>query len=129
MEENDIQETRRLAQMLRLLIRISGRPLRDVERELGLGSGMLSKILLGRLRLQVSHVLMITRFLGIDPGDFFRWAYPYKGQPHELVQAAQLQMPARDRVIVRDEEAERLEEARFRDRVREVLRELLAQEK
>lgn len=69
-------DSQRLAELLALLVRVSGRSRRSIEEELGLGSSALSKILGGTVRLQVSHVLDILAVLEVDPGDFFRMAFP-----------------------------------------------------
>lgn len=53
-----------------------------------MGSGGLGKILGGTGRLQMSHVLMILAALGVDPGDFFRWVYPFRGRSSELIENA-----------------------------------------
>lgn len=69
-------DSRRLAELLALLVRVSGRSRRSIEEEMGLGSSGLSKILGGTVRLQVSHVLDVLAVLQVDPGDFFRMAFP-----------------------------------------------------
>jgi transcriptional regulator with XRE-family HTH domain len=76
------QEALRVARHLHQLIRIQERSQRSIEKELGLGSAILSKMLNGTIRLQVSHVLMILDALGIPPGQFFRAVYPKKGREH-----------------------------------------------
>ena len=81
----DTREARRLAERLALLIRASGRSLRSLEQELGLSSSMLSKMLNGTMRLQMAHVFMILRALGVGPGIFFRWAYPAEPRTSPLL--------------------------------------------
>lgn len=88
MSDPFLDESRRLAHLLGVLVRTSGRSLRSLEKDLGLGSAGLSKVLNGTVRLQVEHVLRITEALGVDPGDFFRWAFPYRGRPGRLIQEA-----------------------------------------
>jgi hypothetical protein len=68
-------ETRRLADLLDQVVRLSKRSRRSLEADLGLGSSGLSKILKGTIRLQVSHVLAILEALQVDPYDFYRVAY------------------------------------------------------
>lgn len=58
-----------------MAVRVSGRSRRSLEEELGLGSSVLSKILGGTVRLQMSHVLAILDAVHVDPADFFRMAY------------------------------------------------------
>lgn len=76
MGDLNAEDTRRLAEILSVLIRVSGRSRRSIEEEMGLGSSGLSKILGGTVRLQVTHVLDILQALEVDPGDFFRMAFP-----------------------------------------------------
>lgn len=78
-----------MAKLLGVLVRTSDRSLRSLEQELGLGSAGLSKILNGTVRLQLSHILKITEALGVEPGHFFRWAFPTQGRPSGLIQNAQ----------------------------------------
>ena len=87
MDDLHEQEAVRLAELLSLLVRVSGRPRQSLEQDLGLGSGGLGKIL-GGTKLQMSHVLMILKALGVDPGDFFRWVYPFRGRASELIESA-----------------------------------------
>lgn len=86
MEDLHEREAARLAELLSLLVRVSGRS--SLGQELGLGSAGLSNILGGKERLQVSHVLMILTALGVEPGEFFRWAYPFRGRSSELIESA-----------------------------------------
>ena len=88
MEDLHEREAARLAELLSLLVRVSGRSRRSLEQELELGSGGLGKILGGTGRLQMSHILMILAALGVDPGDFFRWVYPFRGRSNELIENA-----------------------------------------
>lgn len=69
-------EVRRLADLLAMVVRVSGRSRRSIEAELGLGSSGLSKILNGTVRLQMSHILSILEAVEVDPNEFFQVAYP-----------------------------------------------------
>ena len=71
-------EARRLVALLNRLLRHSGRSMRSVEAELGLGSSVVSKVLSGAIRPQISYVLMIARAIGLSPDEFFHLAYPKK---------------------------------------------------
>jgi transcriptional regulator with XRE-family HTH domain len=71
-------EARRLVALLNRLLRQSGRSMRSVEAELGLGSSVVSKVLSGAIRPQISYVLMIARAIGLSPEEFFHLAYPRK---------------------------------------------------
>lgn len=86
MEDLHEREAARLAELLSLLVRVSGRP--SLGQELGLGSAGLSEILGGTERLRMSQVLMILAALGVEPGEFFRWAYPFRGRSSELIENA-----------------------------------------
>ncbi len=121
MEDLHEREAVRLAELLSLLVRVSGRPRRSLEQELGLGSGGLGKILGGTARLQMSHVLMILAALGVDPGDFFRWVYPFRGRSSELIENARaLGSPEPETPVAPD-----TSDAAFDERVRESLLRLL----
>jgi hypothetical protein len=121
MEDLHEREAVRLAELLSLLVRVSGRPRRSLEQELELGSGGLGKILGGTTRLQMSHVLMILAALGVDPGDFFRWVYPFRGRSSELIESARaLGSPAPEAAP-----PPAVADAAFDERVRESLLRLL----
>lgn len=75
------QEIRRLAEVLAIVVRVAGRSRQSIEEQIGLSSGYLSKILGGAVELRARHILMILGAVGMDPGDFFRLAYPRSGQP------------------------------------------------
>ena len=120
MDDLHEQEAVRLAELLSLLVRVSGRPRQSLEQDLGLGSGGLGKIL-GGTKLQMSHVLMILKALGVDPGDFFRWVYPFRGRASELIESARaLGSPAPEAVLPPAHA-----DAAFDERVRESLLRLL----
>lgn len=69
-------EIQRLLEVLATVVRVAGRSRQSVERQIGLSSGYLSKILGGTVELRVEHILMIVDAVGLGPGDFFRLAYP-----------------------------------------------------
>lgn len=83
----DVQ-VKQVAASLEALVLLSNRTRRSLEQELELGSAGMSKILNGTVRLQVSHVFLITQALGVDPGQFFRWAVPPQGAPSPLITRA-----------------------------------------
>lgn len=70
------EEVRRLAAALRNAIRLSGVSSRQVERELGLSTGYLTRILAGQVQLRVAHVLAICQIIGVPAGSFFAALYP-----------------------------------------------------
>jgi len=78
------EEAARLTDLLFRLVRLSGRSVRSIEHQLGVGSSALGKVLKGNIRLQVGHILMIADTLGLSPDQFFQLAYPKKALPHPL---------------------------------------------
>lgn len=122
MEDLHEREAARLADLLSLLVRVSGRP--SLERELESDGVDLRQILGRERRLQMSHVLAILAALGVEPGEFFRWAYPFRGRSSELIENARhfIEAEPEPPVPVR---APNAAEAAFDERVRESLLRLL----
>lgn len=79
-------ESRRIAQLLYSLVKISGRSMRSIEQELGLGSSSLLKVLNGRIQLQFGHILKILDALEITPAQFFQVAYSERARPSKLIE-------------------------------------------
>ena len=75
------EEERLVRELLSQLVLISGRFRKDLEKDLGLGKTALSRILLGGVRLQFRHVLLVCEALGVEPGNFFRLAFPKGKEP------------------------------------------------
>ena len=120
METPSESEARRLAEILTLLVRMSGRSHRSIEHELGFGSAFLSKILRGDVRLQATHILRICEVLGVEPYHFFKIAYPKaKKPPGPLVMQvrAGLGMPPVDE-----------DDTDLEERIKRILRKLLKDE-
>ena len=65
-----------LTRLLGGLIRVSGQTRQALERRLGWSAGYLSRLLSGDIDLKMRHVLMICEALAVEPGEFFRMAYP-----------------------------------------------------
>jgi transcriptional regulator with XRE-family HTH domain len=76
-------EARRLAAALRTAIRLSGVSFRQVERQLELSTGYLSRILAGQIQLRMTHVLAICHIIGVPAGSFFAAVYPPKPPANE----------------------------------------------
>lgn len=70
------EEIARVAAALRTAIRLSGISHRQVERELGLSTGYLTRILAGQVELRVRHILDICRVIGLPPDRFFYALFP-----------------------------------------------------
>jgi transcriptional regulator with XRE-family HTH domain len=76
-------ETARLVQVLAGLVKSQRVSVRSLEKKMGVGDSVFSKILKGKITLQMRHVLMICTALGIDWKDFFARAYNLDGTPAE----------------------------------------------
>jgi transcriptional regulator with XRE-family HTH domain len=72
------EESARLVGLLSRLVRLSKKSMRSLETELGLGSSVVSKILAGVIRPQLSYLLMIADAIGLTPEEFFSLAYRLK---------------------------------------------------
>lgn len=74
----------RIAAALRTAIRLSGISHRQVERELGLSTGYLTRILAGQVELRVRHVLDVCRVIGLPPDRFFGALFPLQDGPESM---------------------------------------------
>ena len=70
------QEIRRLTAALRTAIRLSGTSYRQIERELAMSTGYLTRILAGQVQLRITHVFSICLVIGVSPASFFAALYP-----------------------------------------------------
>jgi hypothetical protein len=113
-------EARRIADLLALLVRMSGRSHRSIEKDLGFGSAFLSKILRGDVRLQVTHILRICDILEVDAYHFFKMAYPKPKKPPGPVILMGRTAAGMDPVAAEDAELE--------ERIKRILRGLLKEE-
>lgn len=117
MKEQHEAEARRLANILAVMVKRSGRSHRSLEEELGLASAFLSKILHGKVRLQVAHIVGICDALGVPPFQFFHLAYPPDGTPlSRLMKEVRLHLEA----PLEEEDVPDLEE-----KVKRILRKIL----
>ncbi len=78
------EEIARIAAALRTAIRLSGISHRQVERELGLSTGYLTRILAGQVELRVRHVLDVCRVIGLPPDRFFGAMFPPQEGPESV---------------------------------------------
>lgn len=78
------EEIGRIAAALRTTIRLSGISHRQVERELGLSTGYLTRILAGQVELRVRHVLDVCRVIGLPPDRFFGALFPLQDGPESM---------------------------------------------
>jgi hypothetical protein len=82
MEKND-PESRRLLELVREQVRLSGRSHRELERELDLGHGTLGNIFRGRTELRLRHVSMLSRVLDFETADLLLEAYRKSPPPRQ----------------------------------------------
>jgi len=78
-------ETSRLVQVLARLVKEKHVSVRSLEKAMGVGDSVFSKVLKGKITLNVRHVLMICTALGIEWKDFFAKAYGMSEAPVEAV--------------------------------------------
>lgn len=71
MSTTDLRELRAL---LREAVAVLRRPTRELERELGIGSGRLRDLLDGTLELRVYHLLAFARVLSVPPEDLLAYS-------------------------------------------------------
>jgi len=83
MADRHDEEVRQLTEVLATVVRVAGRTRQSLEGQIGLSSGYLSKILGGTVDLRARHILSIVEAVGMDPGDFFRLAFPRRQSPTE----------------------------------------------
>src|SRR4051794_29245318 len=70
------QETTRLASLLREEIRRQGVSIRSLEQKMGVGNSIFQKVLTGRIKMTLEHLLAMADALDLDWPAFFRLAYP-----------------------------------------------------
>jgi transcriptional regulator with XRE-family HTH domain len=79
-------ESRRIAALLHSLVKFSGRSIRSIEEELGVGSSSLGKVLKGSIQLQYGHILKILEAIGVTPAQFFQVAYSARVRANKVVE-------------------------------------------
>lgn len=73
MADKDLQQLR---QVLRQAVQASRMPIREMERQLGIGNGALYRMLDGELDLRVRHLLALANLLEVPPSDFLALGCP-----------------------------------------------------
>ena len=68
-------EALRLSRLLALAVKQKEVSVRSLEKKMRVGDSVFSKVLKGRVGLQVRHVLMIADAIGLDWKEFFAVAY------------------------------------------------------
>jgi transcriptional regulator with XRE-family HTH domain len=71
-----LPDERHVLTILKTTMRVLGYSNRDVERELGLSGSYLSRLFSGEIDLRFSHILNISRALGLAPEEILLLAYP-----------------------------------------------------
>lgn len=132
------EEVARITALLRDAIKLSKVSNREVERQLGLSSGYLSRLFAGVMELRVQHVLDICTVIGFPAGEFFRAVYPARDgdDPHgsKLRQALERLHPSPEQEQSRVKqqpaapEPERPSEAEVERMLMAALRKLITQE-
>lgn len=79
-EERYRQETRRLLDLLLAAARREGKSIRSLEKKIGVGASVLTKVASGRVIAQVRHVLMLCDALDIPWEDFYAMAGSQKNE-------------------------------------------------
>jgi transcriptional regulator with XRE-family HTH domain len=70
------QQTERLMQVLRILLRFSKIQNREIEKKLGFSAGYLSRLMSGKIDVKISHVLDLAAVLDLSPHELFAIALP-----------------------------------------------------
>jgi transcriptional regulator with XRE-family HTH domain len=74
-EDEFAAESLRLARLLHSLAKDRGISVRSMEKKMKVGDSVFAKVLQGKVTLQVRHLLMICKAIGITPEEFFARAY------------------------------------------------------
>lgn len=69
-------ETQRLVEVLKVSLRILGVTNREIARRMGMSPSYISKLFSGGSEMRLDHVIRICRAIGIEPAEFFTFAYP-----------------------------------------------------
>ena len=69
------EETRRLLGLLLAIAKREGKSLRSLEKKLGVGASVFTKVASGRVNAQVRHVLMLCDALDIPWSEFYAMAH------------------------------------------------------
>ena len=77
-------EVKRIIDALRTSIRLSGVSHRQIERELSMSTGYLTRILAGQVQLKLFHVVAICNIIRCPLGDFFTALFRPTAAPTRL---------------------------------------------
>lgn len=104
-QEPGKDEVRRLLDILHTFMRLLGVSNREVERRLDLKHGTISRLLGGQIEAKLELMLNVAHALGLEPREFFAFAYPDRSESGSETPAARkirtmledLQPPSRSR--------------------------------
>lgn len=113
-------EVLRISKLVEDLILLKKKPVRQIERELGISQGTLNRILTGKIQLKFVHLLDILTVLDIPFASFFAVAYAPEAVKDSSAELAQIQRLAGAREIP----PVQLPRAEMRDLIVELLQEL-----
>jgi len=80
MEHTKQDEIERLIRLLRTAMRLLGFTNREIERRLKYTPSYLTRLFSGQIELRFEHVVDIVHAMGMTVEEFFRFAYPDRGQ-------------------------------------------------
>jgi hypothetical protein len=124
---------KRLRAVVRDAVDASKRPARDLEREIGLGTGNLARLLDGRLEIRLHHLLGLAGVLRVPPADFVELGFPEaastaKHRLSDWLRPAPSEPPVPASVAAATTTLPASSAAALADVVREVVREELARQ-
>ena len=122
MSDTDLRELRAL---LREAVAVLRRPTRELERELGIGSGRLRDLLEGTMELRVYHLLAFARVLSVPPEELLAYSCveTRRMARYRLV----TWLPYLDKNKPSEAEAKTAEPEQLREMIRSVVREEMEQ--
>lgn len=124
MSDTDLRELRAL---LREAVAVLRRPTRQLERELGIGSGRLRDLLEGTLELRVYHLLAFARVLSIPPEELLAYSCAETRRTARYKLATWLPYLDKNKPSEAEAEAKAAEAERLREMIRSVVREEMEQ--
>ena len=94
-------EAMRLVKVLASLAEEKRASIRSLERKMGVGESVFSKVLRGRVTLQVRHVLMLADALEIEWSELFAKAYGHAAPPRPVPAASEEEERKMIRLLLR----------------------------
>ncbi|MEA2692184.1 MAG: hypothetical protein QOJ16_1571 [Acidobacteriota bacterium] len=129
MYEDEIEaQVERLIQLLDEIVHQTRRSRRSLERQLGLAHGYIGNLLRGRTELKVSHVLLLSKLLDLDPVDLLRRALEGEGRPPAGAAPASARGAAAAVAAAESAEAEERAPGMDLDRLQELIRQTFRDE-